>query len=140
VETGVTPGAAARPGLSADTVDAFKGRTSGGSGEAAANLAAVNRVTYVLEQYVHALVNGDADAIREYRPSLSPEESGLMRARQLKVRLDDVRVEVNGTDAVARCRRMLEGTSATGTRIQEEGAVTFHLVRKPTGWVITDVK
>lgn len=135
----MVPGAAPRPGLSGDTVDAFKGRTSGAD-NSVATLAAVNRINYVLEQYVRALVNADADAIKEYRPSLSSEESALMRARQLKVRLEDLRVQVDGTDAVARCRRRLEGTSATGSRIQEDGAVTFILTRRPAGWVITDVK
>jgi eukaryotic-like serine/threonine-protein kinase len=139
-DTGVSPSAAARPGLSEDTLDAFKGRTSGGGSDSAATLAAVNRINYVLEQYVRALVNGDADAIREYRPSLSPEETALMRARQLKVRLDDVRVQVDGTDAVARCRRRIEGTAANGGRIQEDGPIAFSLVRKPTGWIITDVR
>jgi eukaryotic-like serine/threonine-protein kinase len=140
VETGVAAGAATRPGLSPETVDAFRGRTSGAADDSAATLAAVNRITYVLEQYVRALVNADADAIREYRPSLSPEESALMRARQLKVRLEDIRVQVDGTEAVARCRRRLEGTAATGSRIQEDAAVTFHLTRRTAGWVITDVK
>ena len=133
-------GAEARPGVTGETVDAFKGRTSGQGGDPAARLAAVNRINYVLEQYVRALVNGDAETIGNYRASLSSEESALMRARQLKVRLDELRVEVDGTEAVARCRRRLEGTSATGTRIQEDGQVTFHLTRKPAGWVITDVK
>lgn len=132
--------AEARPGVSGESLDAFKGRTSGQGGDAAARLAAVNRINYVLEQYVRALVNGDADAIREFRPTLSSEESALMRARQLKVRLEEVRVDVDGTEAVARCRRRLEGTSATGGRIQEDGPVTFHLTRKPAGWVITDVR
>ena len=140
METGVSGGAEARPGVSSDVVDAFKGRTSGQGGDPAARLAAVNRINYVLEQYVRALVNGDAEAIRDYRPSLSPEESTLMRARQLKVRLEELRVEVDGSEALARCRRRLEGTSATGARIQEDGPVTFHLTRMPSGWVITDVK
>jgi tRNA A-37 threonylcarbamoyl transferase component Bud32 len=140
VETGVSGGAEARPGVSGETVDAFRGRTSGQGGDPAARLAAVNRINYVLEQYVRALVNGDAETIRDYRASLSPEESALMRARQLKVRLEELRVEVDGSEAVARCRRRLEGTSATGARIQEDGPVTFHLTRRPSGWVITDVK
>jgi serine/threonine protein kinase len=142
VETGVTaaPGAVARPGLSADTVDTFKGRTSGQGDDSVATLAAVNRINYVLEQYVRALVNGDTDGIHEYRAPLSPAESALMRARQLKVRLEGVRVEVNGTEAVARCRRKVEGTSATGERIEEDAVVTFYLVRRTAGWVITDVR
>jgi eukaryotic-like serine/threonine-protein kinase len=140
VDTGVSAVPGARPGLSQDTVDAFKGQSTGQGDESAANLAASTRVTYVLERYVQVLVNGDADAIREFRPSPSSEELELLRARQLKVRLDDVRVQVNGSDAVARCRRKVEGTSASGARIELDAAVTFLLTRRPAGWVITDVR
>lgn len=129
-----------RPGLSGDTVDAFKGRSSGQGDQGVADLAAVNRINYVLGQYVQALVNGDAEAIREFRPSPSSAEVGLLRARQLKVRLEGVRIEVNGNDAVARCRRKVEGVSATGSNIQEDGPVTFQMTRRPAGWVITEIR
>jgi ketosteroid isomerase-like protein len=130
----------ARPELSGETLDAFKGRTSGRGDDAMANLAAVNRINYVLEQYVRALVNADADALREHRLSPSAEETALMRARELKVRLEDLRVEVNGTDAVARCRRRIDGTADSGARIQQDAAVTFHLTRRAAGWIITEIR
>jgi hypothetical protein len=123
-------------------VDAFRG----GSGQpqeaggAVSTLAAINRVNYVLGQYVQALVNADAAGIREYRPSLSAEETGLMRARQLKVRLEDLRVDVNGIEATARCRRKLDGVAANGAAIQDDRPVAFRLIRRPTGWVIADVR
>jgi hypothetical protein len=100
----------------------------------------VARINYVLEQYVKALVNADAEAIREFRPSLSPAETALMRARQLKVRLEDVRVEVNGVEATARCRRKIDGTSESGAPLQEDGVAVYRLVRRASGWVIADVK
>jgi ketosteroid isomerase-like protein len=139
----VAPTQTARPGLTQDTVDTLSGRQSGlpsDANQSASKLAATNRITFVLEQYIQALVNADADAIREYRAALSPEETALMRARQLKVRLEDVRVEVNGAEATARCRRKVEGTSATGSRIQEESPIVFRLTRRASGWVITDVR
>jgi ketosteroid isomerase-like protein len=100
----------------------------------------VSRINYVLEQYVKALVNADAQAIGEFRPSLSPGETALMRARQLKVRLEDVRVEVNGAEATARCRRRVEGTSESGAPMREDGVAIYRLVRRASGWVIADVK
>ena len=143
VETGVVPSATARPGVNRDTVDLLTGKQAGeayDTGSAASTQAAVARINYVLEQYVKALVNADAEAIKEFRPSLSPAESALMRARQLKVRLEGVRIEVNGSEATARCRRRIEGTSDTGAPLQEDSAAVFRLVRKPTGWVIADVR
>ena len=136
----VAPGANPRPELTQETVDAFKGQTSGGASDPAATLAAVSRINYVLEQYVKALVNGDEEAIHEFRPTLSTGEATLMNARQLKVRLEDVRVDVNGTEATARCRRKVEGTGANGVRIQEDSAAVFRLTRRTAGWVITDVR
>ena len=143
VETGVVPSTAARPGVSQNTVDSLAGRPAGQAYDAStagSAQAAVSRINYVLEQYVKALVNADAEAIREYRPSLSPAESALMRARQLKVRLDDVRVEINGAEATARCRRRIDGTSEAGAPLQEDGVAIYRLVRKASGWVIADVK
>jgi len=141
VETGVAPAPAARPGLTQGTVDSVSGRQQGlPSDGSVSTLAAVNRVNYVLEQYVQALVHADAEGIREYRTALSPEEAALMRARQLKVRLEDVRVDVTGADATARCRRRVEGVSSTGAPLQEDAAVVFRLVRRQAGWVITDVR
>jgi serine/threonine-protein kinase len=143
VESGVAPSAAARPGVSQNTVDSLAGRENAQGYEAGAAgsvQATVARINYVLEQYVKALVAADAEAVREFRPSLSPAESALMRARQLKVRLDDVRVEVNGAEATARCRRKIDGTSESGAPLQEDGVAVYRLVRRASGWVIADVK
>ena len=137
------PSNAARPGVNQNTVDSLAGRQAGqgyDASTATSAQAAVSRINYVLEQYVRALVNADAEAIREFRPSLSPGESALMRARQLKVRLEDVRVEVNGAEATARCRRRISGTSESGAPLQEDGVATYRLVRRASGWVIADVK
>jgi serine/threonine protein kinase len=143
VESGVVPSNAARPGVNQNTMDSLAGRQAGEGYDAsnsASVQAAVSRINYVLEQYVRALVNADAEAIREFRPSLSPGESALMRARQLKVRLEEVRVEVNGAEATARCRRRISGTSESGAPLQEDGVAIYRLVRRASGWVIADVK
>jgi ketosteroid isomerase-like protein len=63
-----------------------------------------------------------------------------MRARQLKLRLEDVRVEVRGAEATARCRRRISGTSESGAPLQEDGVAIYRLVRRASGWVIADVK
>jgi serine/threonine protein kinase len=143
VEPAVVPTTAPRPAVTQDTVDSLAGRQAGqgyDAATAASVQAAVSRINLVLEQYVKALVNGDAEGIKEFRSSLSPEENGLMRARQLKVRLEDVRVEVHGAEATARCRRKIEGSSATGAPLQEDAVVVYRLVRKASGWVIADLK
>ncbi len=143
VESGVAAPNAARPGVNQSTVDSLAGRQAGegyDAGTATSAQAAVSRISYVLEQYVKALVNADAEAIREFRPSLSPGESALMRARQLKLRLEDVRIEVNGAEATARCRRRIDGTSESGAPLQEDGVAIYRLVRKASGWVIADVR
>jgi ketosteroid isomerase-like protein len=139
----VVPTTGARPGLTQDTVESLAGRQAGqgyDAATAASIQAAVSRINYVLEQYVKALVNADAEGIREFRPSLSPEENALMKARQLKVRLEDVRVEVKGAEATARCRRKIEGTTATGAPLQEDVVAVYRFVRKASGWVIADVR
>ena len=145
VESGVVAApAGARPGVSQDTVETLSGRQPGQAYDAAtaaaSTTAAVTRINLVLGEYVKALVNADANAIRDYRSTLSPEESALMRARQLKVRLEDVRIEVNGAEATARCRRKVEGISSTGAPLQEDAAAVYRLVRKPSGWMITEVR
>jgi hypothetical protein len=145
LETGVTPAPQARPrpGVSQDTLDTLAGRQGGqpyDNSQAPSTIAAVNRVNYVLEQYVQALVHGDTAAMHEVRPAMSSSEANLMRARLLRVRLDQVRVDVRGPDAVARCRRTVEGISATGASIHDEGSAVFILTRRPTGWIITDVR
>ncbi|HEY3382029.1 MAG TPA: serine/threonine-protein kinase [Vicinamibacterales bacterium] len=142
LDSGVTASQGRRETLRQDTVDALAGRSGqayDGSQEQS-NVAAVNRINEVLGRYVQALVHGDEAVLGEVRTSLSSEESGFVRARALKVRLDGVRVEVNGTEATARCRRTVEGTSAFGTSIHEEGNAVFRLTRKVTGWMITDVR
>jgi serine/threonine-protein kinase len=143
--SGVSPAPSelARPGLRQDTVAVLAGRDSSrgyDTSQSASDLAAVKRVNLVLGEYVDALVHGDEAAMQAVRSSLTPSEKNLMRFRRLKVRLEDVRVEVHGTEATARCRRILDGTSSLNTSIQDQGPVVFSLTRKPTGWVITDVR
>jgi hypothetical protein len=58
----------------------------------------------------------------------------------LSVRLENLAIEVNGTSAVARCRRTVEGTLASGAPVRESRNVAFGLTRQPTGWIITDVR
>jgi hypothetical protein len=126
-----------------DTLESLAGRQAGQGYDSSASAsvqAAVTRVNFVLEQYVRALVNADATALKEYRPVLSPEENALMRAQQLRLRLEEVRIEVNGAEATARCRRKVQGISATGAPIQEDAPAVYRLVRKPAGWVITEVR
>ncbi len=145
LRSGVSPAPSetARPGLRQDTVSVLSGHDAGrgyDTTQSPSTLAAVKRINYVLEQYVHALVHGDEAAMREVRSSLNASESNLMTFRQLTVRLEDVRVEVNGTEATARCRRVLQGVSRLNTAVQDESAVVFQLTRRPTGWVITSVR
>jgi eukaryotic-like serine/threonine-protein kinase len=132
--------------LTEDTVATFSSqRSASGSGsygapQGGATVAAINRITYVLEQYAGALTRRDAEAVREYRPSLSSAESQLLSAQRVSVRLENVNVQVDGTSATARCRRVVEAVLDGGNPLKEQATVTFSLTRRPSGWVITDIR
>ena len=132
----------ARGELSAETVAALSGRQSGEADYSTSpgNIAAINRIKYVLEQYAQGLSRRDEGALRGLRADISAEESRLLQARELRVALEDVRVEVDGTQASAVCRRTITGTSASGGAIREQRSVVVHLARRPAGWVIREIK
>jgi hypothetical protein len=54
--------------------------------------------------------------------------------------VDVENVDVAGTTATVRCSRTIEATTGVGAPIKTAGAAVFQLERRPTGWVITDVK
>ena len=128
--------------LTRETVDAFSGGSQGGAlpMDSASRVAAINRVTWTVQQYGETLGRGDAAGFRKLRAAVTSTEASWLEAKSLKVVLEDIRVEVNGTEAVARCRRSVEGTGATGAAIREQGSVIFQLTRRTSGWVITDVR
>jgi eukaryotic-like serine/threonine-protein kinase len=131
--------------LTDDTVSTFSGKRSAPAGgyaapEGGATVAAVNRINWVLEQYAAALERRDADAVREYRPSLSAAETQLLGAQHVSFKLQNIQVDVDGPTAAARCRRVVDATLAGGKAVKEQGAVTVSLTRRTAGWVITDIR
>jgi outer membrane protein OmpA-like peptidoglycan-associated protein len=102
--------------------------------------AAVSRVKYVVEQYAAALGNRDEQALGSLRTAITDAERTLLQARALKVSFEVASVDVVGTSATVAGQRSIEGTAADGSAIRGSGPVTLHLVRRPAGWTITDIK
>jgi eukaryotic-like serine/threonine-protein kinase len=133
--------------LSEDTVAALSGRR-GVSGDThaapdgVARLAAVKRITWVLEQYAAALERRDAGAVREYRPTLSAFETRLLAAQRVAFAFQDIQVDVDAaaSTATATCRRKMSAALADGGTLEEQGTVTVSLARNRSGWTITDIR
>jgi len=142
------PSVTMRPGrqteaLTEDTVATLSGRRSGSlyeGSESASVIAAKNRITYVLEQYVASVQARDEDGLRAVRPSPSATELRWLEARQAAMSLEDVSIEVSGESAVARGRRTLTVTPASGAPSRDRSNVTIQLTRRRTGWVIVDIR
>lgn len=131
-----------RQPLDAGSLTAFQrgsrsGSSSGGFySDAPTTAAAVARITYTLEAYSDAIAKRDIDALREVRSSVTPTEAAWVKDGTTTVRFSNVDVSVDGTEAVARCRRTIVSDGKT----RASGAVQVHLARKPSGWVITDIR
>lgn len=94
------------------------------------------RITYTLEAYSDAIAKRDLEALREVRSSVTPTEAAWVKDGTTTVRFSNLDVSVEGTDAVVRCRR----TIASDGKTRASGAVDVRLTRKPTGWIITDIR
>lgn len=103
-------------------------------------IAATNRVKDVIERYAAALDARDKEALAEVRADLSAREQSLLQARTVKVTVTVERVTIGAGTATARCKQSVEATSAAGAPIRTEGEATFVLVRRPAGWVITEIR
>jgi outer membrane protein OmpA-like peptidoglycan-associated protein len=106
----------------------------------AAAIAAANRVRYVIERYVEALNRRDEAALGEVRDPISESESALLRAREVKVAVEVATVDATATAATAACRRTIAATSSAGAPIRADGNVVIHLTRRPSGWVIDEIR
>jgi hypothetical protein len=103
-------------------------------------IAAVNRVMNVFERYAQALSARNEEALREVRSGTTDAERAILRAREAKVTIEVSSVDVSGTTATATCQQTVDATAADGKPIRTSGTATFHLVRQPTGWMITEIK
>ena len=103
-------------------------------------LAATNRVKYVIEQYAAALNARNEQALGDVRAGFTDAERALLKAREVKVSIEILRVDVGGTTATATCQQNVDATAADGKPIKNSGTVVFQLVRQPTGWMITEIK
>jgi hypothetical protein len=131
-----------RQPLDAGSLAAFqRGSRSGSSSgafyaDAPTTAAAVARITYTLEAYSDAIAKRDIEALREVRSNVTPTEAAWVKDGTTTVRFSNVDVSVEGTEAVARCRR----TIASDGKTRASGSVEVRLTRKPTGWVITEIR
>ena len=99
--------------------------------------AAIARVKDVLARYAAALTARDLAALERVREPISDAERALLGSSSVSVSLTVVDVDVTGTEATASCQQAVEmpaGGTATRTN------VVARLVRKPSGWVITEIK
>jgi flagellar motor protein MotB len=103
-------------------------------------VAATNRVKYVIEQYAAALNGRNEQALGEVRAGVTDAERTLLQAREVKVSIEVSNVDVSGTTATASCRQTVEGTAADGKPIRTSGTIVLQLERRPTGWIVTDIK
>lgn len=129
--------------LAPGTIEALTGR--GGDvasiSRSAAAVAAEARIRWVLEQYAGAFERHDAGLAGTYRPALSADErSWIAAGARVTVRFDQLRVEASETDGTVHCRRVVRGTTESGSAVRDERAVVVTLVRRPAGWVITDIR
>jgi outer membrane protein OmpA-like peptidoglycan-associated protein len=103
-------------------------------------VATVNRVKYVIERYAEALSGRNEETLRDVRANATERERALLQAREVKVSIEVASVDVGGTTATATCRQTVEATAADGKPIRSSGTAVFQLVRRPAGWVITEIK
>lgn len=103
-------------------------------------VAATNRVKYVIEQYAAALNSRNEQALGDVRAGVTDAERALLKARDVKVSIVVSSVDIGGTTATATCQQNIDAMAADGTPIRTSGTATFQLVRRPTGWVITEIK
>jgi outer membrane protein OmpA-like peptidoglycan-associated protein len=103
-------------------------------------VAAVNRVKYIVGQYAAALNGRNEAALREVREGTTDSERALLQAKEVKVSIEVSGVDVGSGTATATCQQTVEATASDGKPVRSSGAVVLQLVRRPAGWIITDVK
>ncbi len=132
-----------RAPLNADTLSAFN-RSSGSSsapslgygGDVTNPAASVARIKDTLETYSEAIEKQDLDTLRSVRDPLAAAESGLAQtANPTSVRFSDVDVHTDGRTAAVRAKRIV----SVGGAVKSSAVVDIQLVRRPSGWVITEI-
>ncbi len=132
-----------RAPLNADTLSAFN-RSSGSSsapslgygGDVTNPAASVARIKDTLETYSDAIEKQDLDTLRSVRDPLAAAEAGLAQtANPTSVRFSDVEVHTDGRTAAVRAKRIV----SVGGAVKSSAVVDIQLVRRPSGWVITEI-
>jgi eukaryotic-like serine/threonine-protein kinase len=128
-----------RTPFDSSSVSAFQSRGSQSGTfytDSPSTAAAVARITYTLEAYSNAIEKRDLDALRDVRNPVTPAESALVSGTPATtVRFTDLDINVDGTQGRVRCRRAI----TTGGK-RSTSQVEVHLTRRPSGWVITDIR
>jgi hypothetical protein len=108
-----------------------------GAADATLPAASIARIKDTLETYSDAIEKQDLDTLRSIRDPLAAAEAGLAQtANPTSVRFSDVDVHTDGRTATVRARRIV----SVGGSQKSSSTVDIHLVRRPTGWVITEIR
>jgi serine/threonine protein kinase len=133
-----------RAPLDSESLSAFN-RSSGSSVSPAAAYgaespllaASVARIKDTLESYSQAIEKQDLETLRSIRDPLPVAETGLAQtANPTSVRFSEVDVHTDGRTATVHARRAV----SVGGSVKSSAFVDIHLLRRPTGWVITEIR
>jgi hypothetical protein len=103
--------------------------------------ATIARITMLIEQYAKAMEQRDGETLRSVRTELTPMEQRIVRhAKQVSYKLDNLNVQSDGSEGLATARRTATAEFESGEKFSASGQVTIRLVRRPAGWVITEIR
>jgi eukaryotic-like serine/threonine-protein kinase len=103
--------------------------------------ATIARITMLIEQYAKAMEQRDVETVRSIRSELSPLEQRILRqGKQVSYKLDGLNIQSDGAEGVATARRVASAELESGEKLTASGPVTIRLVRRPAGWIITDIR
>jgi hypothetical protein len=99
----------------------------------------------VLSRYAAALEARDIAQLKKVWPGLAGAQEVAIAnefriARTISVSLSDPNVQVEGSTAVATCRRTHQLETTDGQRLQTNTQMVFTMRRSPSGWVIERVR
>ncbi len=99
--------------------------------------ASIVRIKDTLESYCQAIEHQDLDALRSVRePVTAAETAQAQSASPTIVHFSDVDVRTDGRTAAVRARRAV----SVGSSVKSNAVVDIRLTRRPTGWVITEIR
>jgi hypothetical protein len=99
--------------------------------------ASIVRIKDTLDAYCQSIEHHDLDTLRSVREPLTAAESAQAQSgTPTVVRFSDVEVHTDGRTAAVRARRAV----SVGGSVKSNGVVDIRLTRRPTGWIIIDIR